>query len=52
MVVFEDDGEPTEIGITSFVADDGCETGLPSGFTRITEYLDWLEKHGEIAIRE
>ncbi|KAK8405268.1 hypothetical protein O3P69_001679 [Scylla paramamosain] len=31
-------------GITSFVASAGCESGLPDGFTRIVEFLDWIEK--------
>jgi secreted trypsin-like serine protease len=52
MVVFEADGEPTEVGVVSFVADEGCETGLPSGFTRVSKYLNWLEKHGGITIRD
>lgn len=34
-------------GVTSFVASAGCESGLPDGFTRVVEFLDWIaEKTG------
>lgn len=29
-------------GVTSFVASAGCESGLPDGFTRVVEFLDWI----------
>lgn len=35
------------IGITSFVGIEGCEVGLPGGYTRVTKYLDWIQKHSE-----
>jgi trypsin len=50
-VVYEHDGDPTEVGIVSFIASEGCSAGFPAGFTRISEYLDWLEKHAGITIR-
>nr|ATO74509.1 collagenolytic serine protease [Eriocheir sinensis] len=30
-------------GVTSFVASAGCESGYPDGFTRVVEFLDWIE---------
>ncbi|XP_034658100.1 brachyurin [Drosophila subobscura] len=33
----------TVVGITSFGPADGCETNIPGGFTRVTNYLDWIE---------
>lgn len=32
-----------QIGIVSYGAKN-CRTGYPSGFTRLTSYLDWLEE--------
>jgi secreted trypsin-like serine protease len=29
-------------GVTSFGAADGCQLGYPSGFTRVTSYLNWI----------
>ncbi|ALC43204.1 Jon25Bii [Drosophila busckii] len=31
------------VGVTSFVAGTGCESGKPAGFTRVTSYLDWIK---------
>ncbi|EDW61975.1 serine protease 1 [Drosophila virilis] len=31
------------IGVTSFGSIYGCEYGEPSGFTRVTSYLDWIK---------
>jgi len=33
----------TQIGIVSFVSNKGCTYGLPSGYTRVTSYLDWIK---------
>jgi len=30
------------IGISSFVRDEGCESGLPQGFTYVYPYLGWI----------
>ncbi|XP_076042406.1 brachyurin-like [Oratosquilla oratoria] len=41
----------TEIrGIVSFRSSEGCENGYPDAFTRVTEYLDWIENVTAIAI--
>merc|ERR1711862_610335 len=37
-------------GITSFGSSTGCETGYPDGYTRVTDYLDWIESNTGIAI--
>ncbi|KAJ8706778.1 hypothetical protein PYW07_012856 [Mythimna separata] len=31
------------IGLVSFGAADGCTTGYPSGYTRVTSYLSWIK---------
>ncbi|KAL7732819.1 hypothetical protein ACLKA6_005954 [Drosophila palustris] len=36
------------IGATSFGIALGCERGWPGAFTRITSYLDWIEKHSGV----
>ncbi|XP_017843769.2 brachyurin [Drosophila busckii] len=42
------DGSNTLIGATSFGISFGCESGWPGVFTRITSYLDWIEKHSGV----
>lgn len=37
-------GEDILIGISSFVAYDGCELGFPSVFARVTSFLGWIER--------
>jgi len=51
LVITEADGTITEIGIVSFGVSLGCESGWPAAFTRITEYLDWLETNAGVTIR-
>ncbi|KAH8372328.1 hypothetical protein KR093_011049 [Drosophila rubida] len=36
------------IGVTSFVSSDGCESGAPAGFTRVTSYLDWIKENSGV----
>jgi secreted trypsin-like serine protease len=31
-----------QIGIVSFVSGSGCDKGIPSGYLRVTPYLNWL----------
>lgn len=38
----EDDGLPTLIGVASFAAADGCNSGHPSGYTRTSVFLTWI----------
>lgn len=42
-VVHEADGNPTQIGVTSFISGLGCERGRPSVFARLPLYLSWIE---------
>ncbi|XP_067636369.1 collagenase-like [Eurosta solidaginis] len=34
-----------QIGIMSFHSEDGCEAGLPAGYTRVTSYLGWIQEN-------
>ena len=36
------DGSYIQVGITSFGPSTGCEQGLPSVFTRVSSYNDWI----------
>ncbi|XP_064072018.1 brachyurin-like, partial [Vanessa tameamea] len=38
-------GTDVVIGVSSFVAYDGCELGFPSAFARVTSYFDWIIMH-------
>ncbi|XP_043071324.1 serine protease 1-like [Drosophila grimshawi] len=40
---------PTLIGIASFGSQKGCEKGLPVAFTRVTNYLDWIQAETGVA---
>ncbi|XP_059479434.1 brachyurin-like [Neocloeon triangulifer] len=51
LVITEADGEVTEIGIVSFGSSAGCESGAPAAFTRVSEYLPWLETNAGVTIR-
>ncbi|XP_047019143.1 brachyurin-like [Helicoverpa zea] len=35
-------GQQVLIGVSSFVARDGCELGYPSAFARVGSYIDWI----------
>jgi len=48
-----DEGGPlvqngTQVGIASFVSDSGCTSGVPSGYTRTSEFLDWIATKTDI----
>ncbi|XP_016975831.2 serine protease 1 [Drosophila rhopaloa] len=53
---FGDAGSPlvtkqgsTLVGISAFVASNGCTLGLPAGFARITSALDWIRQRTGIS---
>ena len=39
----QEDGSYIQVGITSFGPALGCETGLPHVFTRVSQYIDYIE---------
>lgn len=36
-------GKDVVVGVSSFVARDGCELGFPSAFARVSSYIDWIQ---------
>lgn len=44
LTVPDDDGKPTQVGITSFGIGLGCEKYWPPAFTRVTSFLDWISE--------
>lgn len=44
------DGTFTQIGVASFYAAAGCENSLPSGFTRIRNYVNWISQETSIPV--
>lgn len=51
-LVTDDNGTTKQVGIVSFGNALGCEIGWPHVYTRLTEYLDWIEDNsgGRIVI--
>ncbi|XP_039751931.1 collagenase-like [Pararge aegeria] len=44
LIAIDVDGQPTEVGVTSFVSSTGCHTGFPAGFIRPGYYHEWFTK--------
>ena len=40
----------TQIGVVSFVSSNGCASGYPSGYVRVTSYLSWLSANAGVWI--
>ncbi|XP_052757670.1 serine protease 3-like [Galleria mellonella] len=41
LTVIDEDGELSEVGVTSFVSSTGCHTDYPAGFVRPGHYHEW-----------
>lgn len=37
-------GQDVLVGVNSFVHSDGCDSGRPSGYQRVSAYQDWIER--------
>ncbi|EDW78108.2 uncharacterized protein Dwil_GK24185 [Drosophila willistoni] len=46
-LVLQDDAKL--VGVTSWVSGNGCQSGDPSGFTRVTSHLEWIRDNTGIA---
>lgn len=38
-------GTRTLIGVASFISGAGCESGFPSGYTRVTSFMSWIRSN-------
>lgn len=50
-LVLNEGGIYTQIGVVSFVSNRGCASGLPSGYVRISQYLQWISSVTGISIQ-
>ncbi|OWR55096.1 trypsin serine proteinase T26 [Danaus plexippus plexippus] len=44
LVVVDEDGQLTQVGVSSFVSSSGCHTPLPAGFIRPGHYHSWFSE--------
>ncbi|KOB74999.1 Chymotrypsin-like serine protease [Operophtera brumata] len=44
-LVINRNGVPTLVGISSFVASNGCQLGFPSAFARVTSFNNFIQQH-------
>lgn len=51
-LVIDEGGVSTQIGIVSFVSNQGCGAGYPAGYVRTTAFLGWIASQTGIPIRE
>lgn len=40
------------VGVTSFINTDGCQNGLPQGFTRVSSHLEWIEQVSGVSCKK
>lgn len=50
-LVINEFGTWTQIGVMSFIHLTGCQDAHPTGFTRISSYIDWISKTANYAFR-
>ncbi|CRK92705.1 CLUMA_CG006306, isoform A [Clunio marinus] len=43
-------GRQVQVGIVSFGSDNGCQRGYPTGFARVSSFLDWIQSNTGIII--
>ncbi|XP_063918630.1 collagenase-like [Zophobas morio] len=42
------DSDPFLVAITIFSSDTGCESGYPSGYTRVDHFRDWIQENSGV----
>ncbi|GLH16644.1 Chymotrypsin [Gryllus bimaculatus] len=43
-------GSGLQIGVTSFVSSDGCQSGNPNGFVRVSSFASWIADNTGLAL--
>lgn len=46
-----DNDRSLQVGIASFVHVNGCASGFPSGFVRVSHYLAWIAENSDVVLR-
>ncbi|XP_062549421.1 brachyurin-like [Armigeres subalbatus] len=46
----QDNGRSLQVGIASFVHATGCASGMPSGFVRVSHYLQWIAENSDVVL--
>lgn len=52
LIMENENGNPTLVGMVSFVSGRGCTVGDPQGFTRVGSYLEFISNVTKIALRD
>lgn len=45
LTVFANGGQEILLGVSSFVAYDGCQLGHPSAYASVPKFIDWIHRH-------
>ena len=41
----QSNGQFLLVGVASFVYEEGCEKGFPTGFSRVSSFIPWIQSH-------
>lgn len=52
LLLYDDDGLFTQIGVHSYTFSGGCSWGWPAVYTRVTSYLTWIEENSDVVLRQ
>ncbi|XP_058457223.1 brachyurin-like [Malaya genurostris] len=52
LTIFDYPYDSVQVGLVSFGSANGCATGIPSVFARITYFLHWIEENSDYAVEE
>jgi secreted trypsin-like serine protease len=52
MTITDAQGRTFQVGVLSFVSILGCQAGRPAVYTRVTEYLQWIQDNSDVVIRD
>lgn len=50
-LVINEWGTWTQMGVMSFIHLNGCQDGRPTGFVRVSAYIDWISKTAAYSFR-
>nr|XP_019563923.2 brachyurin-like [Aedes albopictus] len=50
-LAIHENGRSLQVGISSMVHVDGCASGMPSVFVRVSHYLQWIADNSDVVLR-